>query len=80
MEDGKIVQGNMREALVEWEGLNKQRGTVWRGRCGSTSAMAILLGGSPGIRDLIDRQNYRINMGFFLKGETFCHYQHVIIS
>ena len=38
----------MKELLVEGEGLNKQRGNVWIGRGGGSSALAISLCDVPG--------------------------------
>ena len=41
----------MNEGLIEAEGLNKQGGSVWRGRGGHTMAIAIPLGdGCGGVR------------------------------
>ena len=45
----------MKEVLIEEKGLNKQRGSVWIGRGGISSAGAIPFGGNfqeeRGIRD-----------------------------
>ena len=37
----------MKELLIEGEGLNKQGGSVWIGRGGGSSAVAIPLGDVP---------------------------------
>ncbi len=44
----RVKEYTVKEVPLEGEGLNKQRGIVWRGRGGCSSAVATTLGDIPG--------------------------------